>query len=959
MINYGAKAGEPSWYMMFKITGSVFPSTLPVVLPFCVLAATLKVLHNEGIWEDVTKMTFLDDFSSWGGFSGLVNFVIVFRLSHAFTTYWAAFTSTSQMLGDWSGAASSVVVFCRNTKADDASIEAFLHTVVRLFSMLSACALQELSPRSSHKIWGLLTLNSVSIDSKSIATLDGSPDRLGLVYHWIQQLLVDNQASGMLAAPAPIVGRAFGELGSGMGKFVDAKKHATEQFNFPYAQTTRWLLILYSALMPFMMVQWSDWVFGAFLFTFVQLFFTWSLNSITQILESPFDTSNPNCIDLFELQRGMNQSLLLLMHPMTRCGPPKLEKHGAAHVAVSRPVQKNWYSGYSNLEKRDTIPQAALKKEAWQLKSGLVLAPTSGSKIGDFDLEAGRACCRSSCCSSSKVVPREISVSEYYGAKRFGIIDEEKTAVFPLGIFGDHLLIAVPPACRRHRKRHPLLDVQSSSGLGVQVVVKSIQISDRHKLVRKLHTWKDGDFIDFRYECKDLVTDVFYARSKLLSIPLSKVSIEGDLEVDEQIESSKAVDKHSLGIETMVNLKSYELFCKQLIEHCGFEKQAAQDEWNKRKALPEKYEQGKDKHGRILIELDIEKLKDDLAKQMVETERKENMLKQAIGDIERAKSTGKIKELEDCIKKVEKDGVGLSTEQFRGLQKLLLDWCKIDEALFKAIEQRDLKTLESTLTSAEEVHLHTEAVVNAQKVRNDILLEKAGRIHEDIEAAKSSGKIDELQACIKNAEQDAVAESFNELDAARKLLITWRGIDEALSQASRQRDLQELEKILGQANEAKMFNDTYINADRVRNELLQHQALEAAKSSGGIAELEACLESVQKAAVAVSADAVHDAQNLLLTWRSVDEKLRQASEQRNLTELESAIDLAKEAKLNNDTRALAEKVLDELKSKDLAEVGEALEPKAEGVSPDAATQEAELPTPAPPGVVESEGVDLA
>ena len=48
----------------------------------------------------------------------------------------------------------------------------------------------------------------------------------------------------------------------------------------------------------------QDWASGAFIFTFVQLFFIWTLEAITIILENPFDTSDPNCIDVFQLQLG-------------------------------------------------------------------------------------------------------------------------------------------------------------------------------------------------------------------------------------------------------------------------------------------------------------------------------------------------------------------------------------------------------------------------------------------------------------------------------------------------------------------------------------------------------------------------------------------------------------------------------------------------------------------------------
>ncbi|CAL1148059.1 unnamed protein product [Cladocopium goreaui] len=285
-----------------------------IVFPISVLALVLKILHIEAVFGEgkkdfVTGFYFLVDGAPWSGFSGFVSFVIVFRLSAAYSTYWSAYTTANAFLGDWSGSAASAVSFCRGSKQPEEQVEVFLHKVIRLYSMLSACALQELSPRKSHQVWGLLTLNSGGIDEKSLAMLDGSNQRVDLCYHWIQQVIVDAQNDSIFGVPPPMVSRTLAELSSGMGKFGDAKKHATTQFNFPYAQTCKWLLILYSILMPFMMVRWSDWASGAFIFTFVQLFFIWTLEAITIILENPFDTSDPNCIDVFQLQLSFSTAV--------------------------------------------------------------------------------------------------------------------------------------------------------------------------------------------------------------------------------------------------------------------------------------------------------------------------------------------------------------------------------------------------------------------------------------------------------------------------------------------------------------------------------------------------------------------------------------------------------------------------------------------------------------------------
>lgn len=227
MIEYGTRVGRPEWQWLFQLHGSVFPKCFRVILPISLLAVGLKVLDNR-IGTDVTSMQLLQDNTPWNGFTSLVVFVLVFRLSQAYTKYWDAYTTTNSMMQDWIEAASSMAAFCLDGNVDDSDMDEsrrmFLHTGIRLFSMLSACALQELSPRESHKIWGLLTLDSDAIDAYSLATLDGSTRRVDLCYHWLQQLLIQGHKKGLLDSPPPIVNRTFTELSSGMSKFADAKK---------------------------------------------------------------------------------------------------------------------------------------------------------------------------------------------------------------------------------------------------------------------------------------------------------------------------------------------------------------------------------------------------------------------------------------------------------------------------------------------------------------------------------------------------------------------------------------------------------------------------------------------------------------------------------------------------------------------------------------------------------------
>eukprot|EP00930_Biecheleria_cincta_P035206 TRINITY_DN24229_c0_g1_i1.p1 TRINITY_DN24229_c0_g1~~TRINITY_DN24229_c0_g1_i1.p1 ORF type:complete len:971 (-),score=221.94 TRINITY_DN24229_c0_g1_i1:349-3261(-) len=916
MIAYGAKAGQPSWYMFFQVSGSVFPQCFMIVFPISILAVVLKVLHQEEVFgkgenDWVTGFYFLKDGSPWGGFSGFVVFVVVFRLSQAYSTYWAAYGTTNGVLGDWSGAAASAVAFCRHAKKDPATVEEFLHTIVRLFSMLSACALQELSPRKSHQVWGLLTLNAGSVDSKSLSTLDGSELRVDLCYHWIQQLIVDSQDSGLLAVPPPIVGRVLAELSAGMGKFGDAKKHATCQFNFPYAQTCKWLLVLYSIMMPLMMVRWSNWISGAFIFTFVQLFFIWTLEFITVILENPFDTSNPNCIDVFQLQLGMNSSLLLLLDPTTRAGPPKLDKDALLK--------------YPELQKRDTVHKATLRKEGWKLKDESELKGTS-----PLDLEAGDAhtkqgcgscCCCCRCSHRELDTPTEIAMSDRYCVKRFGIIDDEKTAVIAIGIFGDELIVALPPSCIKlagqgFRRGLAMITVKSTSGRACQVAVKKIAISDRHKL-HKTSVWTQDEYNDFPYEYQDLAHAIYLAARNIVQIRcIAEVRLQAELKAQKKIEEAKKADKDGLGIDQISKLKRQASFRDTLMKECGFDKDAAEAEWARRLAIPDEYEQEREEGGEVMIELDIAAFKKKLEEKKKAEEEAARLLETNRKSIVDAKSNGKIRALEAAIKKAELE-THMTEEELDSARKLVQEWQEADKALAAACEKKHVNLIKTGMQAAGAVGLKNETCARAEKLLAELIVEEA---QASLAAAKETGGIETLKDAIQEAEASMAGISEKGLKVARTLVQSWEAADSALKEASESQDGPALKKAVDVAvslglrsaslSLAKQVLQTVTAADR--------EALEAAMSAGRAQVLQTAITEARAKGI-LPEDALTDAQQLLDKQVAAEQILSDALSAADPQQLEVALVTADSAKLHDEVVAAAKKALEAAKAAEAAQ----------------------------------------
>eukprot|EP00441_Pelagodinium_beii_P025713 CAMPEP_0197675332 /NCGR_PEP_ID=MMETSP1338-20131121/84734_1 /TAXON_ID=43686 ORGANISM="Pelagodinium beii, Strain RCC1491" /NCGR_SAMPLE_ID=MMETSP1338 /ASSEMBLY_ACC=CAM_ASM_000754 /LENGTH=683 /DNA_ID=CAMNT_0043255867 /DNA_START=164 /DNA_END=2215 /DNA_ORIENTATION=+ len=424
---------------------------------------------TEGIIEDWRNYALLSQSSSaaWSGFTFLVGFVIVFRTSQAYTRFWAALGDTHQMLAGWLEAASSLVAFARSSPKDAIVVENFLHTAVRLFSLLSASALQELTDVAEHHTWGLPTLDASTIDPETIETLDSSNTRVELLYHWLQQLVLDSQQSGVLTTSPPILARTLAELAKGMDKFQDAMKHSKVSFPFPYAQTTTLLLVFHWILTPLVMVQWTEWSLGAGVFTFVQVFTLWCLNGTAVGFEKPFGGED-NDIDPWELQRGMNSKLVTLMEPRTRRTPF---------------IPMSTYVDLDLLKKRDTVHAAALHQEGWELKD--VTSHIVEGRIW--------SCCRKK--RSRDEEKSKIAVSTRYCTKRYGVIDGEKTAVLTIGIVGSELFLALPP---QHDGKKGNFEVPNVKGERCTMRHKRVPIHQRHSLSQTPDaSWEKDDYLDF------------------------------------------------------------------------------------------------------------------------------------------------------------------------------------------------------------------------------------------------------------------------------------------------------------------------------------------------------------------------------------------------------------------------------------------------------------------------------
>jgi len=353
---------------LFKLRGSLFPVSFLVALPATGFAAILKVSNL------ATPNSVFSDQSAWSGFSFLVGFLVVFRTSQAYARFWDGCSATHRMQAEWTDAACALASFCKASAAPVEDVVKFKHLVVRLFSLLHTLALAEIEDSQD---WDRVMASKLELidpnglDRESWVALTKCENKVGLVFQWIQNTIVCNIHTGVLAIPPPILSRVFQELANGMVRFHEAAQIASIPFPFPYAQVCDALLAIHWMSTPLVTAQSTNKVVWAAVLTFIQVFIMQALNNIAVEIEHPFGADD-NDLNTSAMQVRLNMSLLLLLHPYAD-RVPELSSEAVVQglVCQGRRASHNLAEATRdarNTDKRSTI-LGKLQHEGWTSKN--------------------------------------------------------------------------------------------------------------------------------------------------------------------------------------------------------------------------------------------------------------------------------------------------------------------------------------------------------------------------------------------------------------------------------------------------------------------------------------------------------------------------------------------------------------------------------------------------------------
>eukprot|EP00930_Biecheleria_cincta_P018016 TRINITY_DN14165_c0_g7_i1.p1 TRINITY_DN14165_c0_g7~~TRINITY_DN14165_c0_g7_i1.p1 ORF type:complete len:532 (-),score=71.89 TRINITY_DN14165_c0_g7_i1:374-1969(-) len=339
MIDY--RAGEWAFHTALGWTGSLVPKGLVMAVPNALITFFVATMfqHEDADDFDAGIVTmFHNDTAAaaqmaLGAFTVVMTFILYNRSQTAYDRWWEGGTLLQKTRGEWFNAYSSIMAFTSTKPEIQDQVEAYTHLLARLMSLLMCCGLQQVSPNRDRP-FEIIDLDG--IEPLSMEFLNSAPDKVEIILQWIQRSMILQSQTGVLAAPPPILSRAFQEVSRGIVNLQNARKIADFPYPYPLAQISMILQLVHWAVLPFVsaLALPRAW---AVIFSFFSVFVLWCIHFNAIELEFPFG-SRANDLPMIDMQQDWNKSICTLLN--TRATRPPMfeydpEYHNELAVAMS------------------------------------------------------------------------------------------------------------------------------------------------------------------------------------------------------------------------------------------------------------------------------------------------------------------------------------------------------------------------------------------------------------------------------------------------------------------------------------------------------------------------------------------------------------------------------------------------------------------------------------------------
>eukprot|EP00927_Polykrikos_kofoidii_P037736 TRINITY_DN3195_c1_g1_i1.p1 TRINITY_DN3195_c1_g1~~TRINITY_DN3195_c1_g1_i1.p1 ORF type:complete len:612 (+),score=96.95 TRINITY_DN3195_c1_g1_i1:109-1944(+) len=326
---------------IWQFSGSTIPLAAFFAVPSCLQAIMWRWLLTR--WPDMlSSVGMLTPGIANSCLYAILGLLLGFRTNKAYARFWEGMTLVQQMRAEWFESCSNLMAFSNipltkepGNEATKAKVMEFQYTLVRLMSLMHGAALRQIG--GSCEEFDVLDVHG--LDNTSMEYLNDfcslhEINRVEVLLHWIQVLITDNIASGVLVVPPPILTRAYQTLSRGMVNLHDVRKLADIPFPFPLSQMIVVLIMVQCVMTPMLLAAVIDSVVSVPMVTFIPIFGMWSITFIAGQLEQPFG-QDANDLPLSNLQFEMNNSLLMLLDESTQRSP-RLKKSAIRSVEKLR-----------------------------------------------------------------------------------------------------------------------------------------------------------------------------------------------------------------------------------------------------------------------------------------------------------------------------------------------------------------------------------------------------------------------------------------------------------------------------------------------------------------------------------------------------------------------------------------------------------------------------------------------
>eukprot|EP00930_Biecheleria_cincta_P067650 TRINITY_DN5438_c0_g1_i1.p1 TRINITY_DN5438_c0_g1~~TRINITY_DN5438_c0_g1_i1.p1 ORF type:complete len:396 (+),score=64.49 TRINITY_DN5438_c0_g1_i1:95-1282(+) len=345
-----------------------------VALPCAILGAGLKFIQKN--YDETFLRDFIKDDAAFGCLTLLVVFISAFRITKAYNKFWDGCGYVYNINGDLFDAAADLVAFTRCAKASPKRVHDFHHLLIRLTSLLHALICADLdrgaqrtakdASKTAPSAYSFELIDISAVDQQSLDSLLDTNNKVEMVFQWIQNIVVEGWNDGVFGVPAPIMSRAFEDMGSAMVHFHEAQKITEVPFPFPYMMALQILLIWHWMLTPLVTAQWSDHEYWVFAFCLTGTFSLWFFVGLAMELDMPFNSTR-NSLDMRYMQKLMNHRLLVLISTFKKEDPSL--SSGADFRLGRRSLTKSGAGGIAESAQRRT----SVRRKSWT--QGVAMAP--------------------------------------------------------------------------------------------------------------------------------------------------------------------------------------------------------------------------------------------------------------------------------------------------------------------------------------------------------------------------------------------------------------------------------------------------------------------------------------------------------------------------------------------------------------------------------------------------------